>query len=167
MSSLTTPPRAIFRQIQANLNDRYSSGFPVLKKLIQNAEDAGAEVIRFVAHPGWSTAKNPLLRVPGFAVANDGRFEAKDARGILSFADTAKGDEVTTIGRFGFGQKAVFHLCDAVIAHSLGHATRFSEVVNPCLGVIESTKAGSWDKIDSAEPRKRDGAVEPCIGGLR
>ena len=100
MSSITTPPRAIFRQIQANLADRYGSGFHVLKELIQNAEDAGAEVIRFVAHPGWPTAKNPLLRVPGFLVANNGRFEEKDGRGILSFADTAKGDEVATIVHF-------------------------------------------------------------------
>ncbi|MGL3210963.1 sacsin N-terminal ATP-binding-like domain-containing protein [Bradyrhizobium sp. BR 1433] len=163
MSSLTTPPRAIFRQIQANLSDRYSSGFPVLKELIQNAEDAGAKVIRFVAHPGWPIAKNPLLRVPGFAVANDGRFEAKDARGILSFADTAKGDEVAAIGRFGFGQKAVFHLCDAFIVHSLGHAVRFSEVVNPCLGVIESTRAGSWDEIDSDDL----GLLETATGDIK
>ena len=163
MSSLTTPPRAIFRQIQANLSDRYGSGFHVLKELIQNAEDAGAEVIRFIAHPGWSTATNALLRVPGFLVANDGRFEAKDGRGILSFADTAKGDEVTAIGRFGFGQKAVFHVCDAFIAHSLGHGIRFSEVVNPCLGVIESTKAGSWDKIDSDDL----GLIEMAIGDIK
>lgn len=163
MSSITTPPRAIFRQIQANLADRYGSGFHVLKELIQNAEDAGAEVIRFVAHPGWPTAKNPLLRVPGFLVANNGRFEEKDGRGILSFADTAKGDEVATIGRFGFGQKAVFHLCDAFVAHALGHSIRFSEVVNPCLGVIESTRAGSWDKIISDDL----GLLETAAGDIK
>lgn len=162
MSSLKTPPRAIFRQIQANLGDRYRSGFPVLKELIQNAEDAEATVIRFVSHPGWAAATNPLLRVPGFVVANDGRFEAKDARGILSFADTAKGDEAAAIGRFGFGQKAVFHLCDAFVAHSLGHAVRFSEVVNPCLDVIENTKAGSWDTIDAGDVV----LLETATGGI-
>jgi hypothetical protein len=140
MSNLTTPPRAIFRQIQANLKDRYSSGFPVLKELIQNAEDAGASLIRFVAHPGWQQASNPLLRVPGLLVANTGRFESKDGRGILSFADSAKGDETASIGRFGFGQKAVFHLCDAFIAHAFGQVHPFSEVINPCLGVIEDTR---------------------------
>jgi hypothetical protein len=162
MSSLTTPPRAIFRQIQANLGDRYRPGFPVLKELIQNAEDAGATVVRFVSHPGWPAATNPLLRVPGFVVANDGRFETKDARGILSFADTAKGDEAATIGRFGFGQKAVFHLCDAFVAHSLGHAVRFSEVVNPCFNVIENTKAGSWDTIDAGDLA----LLETATGGI-
>ena len=162
MSLLKTPPRAIFRQIQANLGDRYRSGFPVLKELIQNAEDAEATVIRFVSHPGWAAATNPLLRVPGFVVANDGRFEAKDARGILSFADTAKGDEAAAIGRFGFGQKAVFHLCDAFVAHSLGHAVRFSEVVNPCLDVIENTRAASWDTIDAGDLA----LLETATGGI-
>lgn len=151
MSNLTTPPRAIFRQIQANLKDRYSSGFPVLKELIQNAEDAGASLIRFVAHPGWQQASNPLLRVPGLLVANTGRFESKDGRGILSFADSAKGDETASIGRFGFGQKAVFHLCDAFIAHAFGQVHPFSEVINPCLGVIEETRAASWDSIGAED----------------
>lgn len=118
MSNLSTPPRAIFRQIQANLKDRYGSGFPVLKELIQNAEDASASQIRFIAHAGWPDAINPLLRVPGMLVVNDGEFSSKDARGILSFADSAKGDDSAAIGRFGFGQKAVFHLCDAFIAHA-------------------------------------------------
>lgn len=147
MTNLTTPPRAIFRQIQANLKDRYASGFPVLKELIQNAEDAGARHIRFVAHEGWKDAANPLLRVPGLLVINDGRFEAKDERGILSFADSAKGDEAEAIGRFGFGQKAVFHLCDAFVAHAFGHSTIFSAVINPCLGVIDNTQAASWDAV--------------------
>ncbi|MBR7651737.1 hypothetical protein KCX83_05295 [Brucella oryzae] len=161
MSNLTTPPRAIFRQIQANLKDRYSSGFPVLKELIQNAEDAKAGMIRFVAHEGWPAADNPLLRVPGLLVSNDGAFAERDGRGILSFADSAKGDDSGTIGRFGFGQKAVFHLCDAFIVHAFGHSTKFSEVVNPCLGVIENTKATTWETIGPKDLAKLHAA---CLG---
>ncbi|MBS1831693.1 MAG: hypothetical protein JST65_03220, partial [Acidobacteria bacterium] len=161
MSNLTTPPRAIFRQIQANLKDRYSSGFPVLKELIQNAEDAKAGMIRFVAHEGWPEADNPLLRVPGLLVSNDGSFTERDGRGILSFADSAKGDDSGTIGRFGFGQKAVFHLCDAFIVHAFGHTIPFSEVVNPCLGVIENTKAKTWDTIGPTDLSK---LVTACMG---
>tara|TARA_R110002074_G_scaffold390103_1_gene573819 strand:+ start:2788 stop:4347 length:1560 start_codon:yes stop_codon:yes gene_type:complete len=161
MSNLTTPPRAIFRQIQANLKDRYSSGFPVLKELIQNAEDARAGMIRFVAHEGWPEANNPLLRVPGLLVSNDGVFAERDGRGILSFADSAKGDDSGTIGRFGFGQKAVFHLCDAFIVHAFGHSTKFSEVVNPCLGVIENTKAATWEMIGREDLAKLHAA---CLG---
>lgn len=166
MSNLTTPPRAIFRQIQANLKDRYSSGFPVLKELIQNAEDAKAGIIRFVAHEGWPDADNPLLRVPGLLVSNDGSFTERDGRGILSFADSAKGDDSGTIGRFGFGQKAVFHLCDAFIVHAFGHSTAFSEVVNPCLGVIENTKATTWEIIGTQDLAKLHTACSGIERGL-
>ncbi|MEO1912060.1 MAG: hypothetical protein ABGX10_16740 [Paracoccus sp. (in: a-proteobacteria)] len=166
MSNLTTPPRAIFRQIQANLKDRYSSGFPVLKELIQNAEDAKAGIIRFVAHEGWPDADNPLLRVPGLLVANDGSFTERDGRGILSFADSAKGDDSGTIGRFGFGQKSVFHLCDAFIVHAFGHSTAFSEVVNPCLGVIENTKATTWEIIGTQDLAKLHTACSGIERGL-
>ena len=131
MSNLETPPRAIFRQIQANLKDRYRSGFPVLKELIQNAEDAKAEAISIITHSGWPEARNPLLCVPGILIVNDGKFRPQDGRGILSFADSAKGDDSAAIGRFGFGQKAVFHLCDAFIAHAFGQEEKFSEVINP------------------------------------
>ena len=148
MPNLQTPPHAIFHQIQANLRDRYNSGFPVLKELIQNAEDAQAKIIQFIALPGWPEAENPLLRVQGLLVVNDGRFKDRDGKGILSFAASAKADETAAIGRFGFGQKAVFHLCDAFVAHAFGHQVSFSEVVNPCLGVIEKTRAASWDRIE-------------------
>lgn len=52
MANLQTPPHAIFHQIQANLRDRCNPGFPVVKELIQNAEDAKARIIRFTAQPG-------------------------------------------------------------------------------------------------------------------
>ena len=32
-------------QIATNLRDRYRSGFPILKELVQNADDAGARVL--------------------------------------------------------------------------------------------------------------------------
>ncbi|MDW9378091.1 hypothetical protein GOC57_29745 [Sinorhizobium meliloti] len=166
MSNLITPPRAIFRQIQANLKDRYPSGFAVLKELIQNAEDAKATIVRFVAHEGWSKASNPLLRVPGLLISNDGSFAEKDGRGILSFADSAKGEDSSTIGRFGFGQKAVFHLCDAFIVHAFGHAVRFSEVVNPCLGVIEGTKAATWDALGPEDVALLEAAASGIERGL-
>jgi len=35
-------PLAVVNLIADNLRDRYSSGFPVFKELIQNADDAGA-----------------------------------------------------------------------------------------------------------------------------
>ena len=166
MPNLSTPSRAIFRQIQANLKDRYVSGFPVLKELIQNAEDANAKLIRFVAHTGWPEADNPLLRVAGILIVNDGVFSSKDEHGMLSFADSAKGDDATAIGRFGFGQKAVFHLCDAFIGHAFGQQATFSKVINPCLDVIPKTKAASWDEINDQDLALLTNEVSDLSQGL-
>lgn len=159
MPELSTPPRAIFNQIRANLADRYRSGFPVLLELVQNAEDAGARLFRAACLRGWPEAANPLLQVPGLLVVNDGPFREKDGPGILSFADSAKGDETASIGRFGFGQKALFHLCDAFVAHAFGQAASFSEVVNPCLRLIEGSRAASWDAIGAADLRRLERAA--------
>ena len=70
-------------QIKSNLRDRYDSGYPILKELLQNADDAEkARRFRLDALPGWRTAANPLLRGPGLLVVNDGIF-ARDERGFV------------------------------------------------------------------------------------
>lgn len=59
-------------------------------------------------------------------VVNNGTFDAQDGEGILSLGDSHKTGQVTDIGRFGFGQKALSHLCDAFVVHALGYETTFS-----------------------------------------
>ncbi len=137
-----------FNLIRHNLGDRYKSGFPVLKELIQNAEDAEASHLRFVFHPGWLEAAHPLLRHSGMIVVNDGKFRMEHGKKMLSFANSSKAGEVGAIGRFGFGQKAVFHLCDAFIIHAFGHEDAFDEVANPCAGLSSASdnQAIHWDK---------------------
>lgn len=166
MPSLTARPRAIFNLIQSNLGDRYKSGFPVVKELIQNAEDAGASTIRFIAGPGWPESQNPLMRVPGLLVVNDGDFKQEDGEGMLSFGLSDKAVNAESIGRFGYGQKAVFHLCDAFVAHAFGHNVEFTEVVNPCLGVIPKSRADSWDTIGKDDTKLLEDAAQPLSRGL-
>jgi hypothetical protein len=136
-----------FKLIRANLGDRYSTGFPILKELVQNAEDAGATELRFVLCPGWSEATHPLLQHPGMLVANDGDFRLEHGEKMLSFANSSKSGDAGAIGRFGFGQKAVFHLCDAFIIHAFGHEDPFTTVANPCVGLsfVAKNRAWSWD----------------------
>lgn len=166
MPNLSARPRAIFNLIQSNLGDRYRSGFPVLKELIQNAEDAGASTIRFMAGNGWPHAHNPLLRVPGVLVVNDGDFQQEDADSMLSFGLSDKAVNPESIGRFGYGQKAVFHLCDAFVVHAIGHQVKFTTVINPCLGVIPNSKADSWDTIGESDARLLQAAAHPLQRGL-
>lgn len=125
-------PESIVNQIRNNLLDRYESGYPILKELLQNADDAGARRFRLDARAGWpKNAENPLLQGPGLLIVNDGEFRQKDQEGILSFGESVKAADDATIGKFGFGQKAVFHLCDAFAVHAFGQTEPFSDVVNP------------------------------------
>ena len=136
-----------FKLIRANLGDRYSTGFPILKELVQNAEDAGATELRFVLCPGWPEATHPLMQHPGMLVANDGDFRLDHGEKMLSFANSSKSGDAGAIGRFGFGQKAVFHLCDAFIIHAFGHQDPFTTVANPCVGLsfVAENRARTWD----------------------
>lgn len=99
--------------IRDNLRDRYRSGFPVLKELIQNADDAGATRMDIGIVSGIESSINPLLHGPAMFVANDGPFTESDERAIRSFGLSEKPNQQSTIGKFGLGLKSVFHLCEA------------------------------------------------------
>lgn len=152
MSGYTIRPEAIVNQIESNLRDRYDSGYPILKELLQNADDAGAHRFRLDARDGWPNAENPLLRGPGLLIVNDGEFRQEDQKGILSFGESVKANDDATIGKFGFGQKAVFHLCDAFAVHAFGQKEPFSDVVNPFEDVeVDGNVTGEWKKLSESD----------------
>lgn len=124
--------RAVIDELMRLLDDRYKSGFPVLKEVLQNADDAGAKRVVIMAHDGFSGASHPLLRVPALLVANDGPASHADLRAMQSMSGSTKIGDTAKVGRFGLGQKAVFNLCDAFVVHgriSTGSAHQI--VVNP------------------------------------
>ena len=101
-------------QIAINLRDRYRSGFPILKELVQNADDAGAKSLAFGYHAGHGeAADHMLLKGPALWVLNDGNFKPSDRRAIRSFGLNAKAGDSGAIGKFGLGMKSVFHLCES------------------------------------------------------
>lgn len=135
MPGFSVSPLAVVNQIKSNLQDRYESGYPILKELLQNADDAEARRFRLDALSGWPDADNPLLQGPGLLVANDGALTDDDRQGILAFGESVKAADSTAIGKFGLGQKAVFHLCDAFVVHAVGVDEPFTKVINPFLEV--------------------------------
>ena len=162
MPDFRVSPISIVNQIKSNLQDRYDSGYPVLKELLQNADDAGAHRFRLDALPGWPTAENPLLRGPGLLIVNDGVFRKDDERGITSFGESGKATDSAAIGKFGLGQKAVFHLCDAFVVYTYGDSEPFSTVVNPFLGVdVDGNVSRQW------EPPSESGLVDTDLELLR
>ncbi len=107
-------------QIRHDLRERYKGGFPILKELLQNADDAGAgdpgssatQAVFFLA-PGIVGAQHPLLTSPGLCVLNDGDFKPGDAESISRYGTSVRGGQAAAVGKFGLGLKSVFHWAEA------------------------------------------------------
>ena len=89
MPGLRQPFSAHIEQIRNDLRERYKGGFPILKELLQNADDAGGGVqganaseVVFLLTCGIPKAQHVLLRTPGLCLLNDGDFTATDADSI-------------------------------------------------------------------------------------
>ena len=101
-------------RIRENLRDgRYALRdgiFPIVKELIQNAEDSEATRLMVAWEAGLSGAQHPLLRGPGLVAINNGMFDNANARAIREMGLSSKAADSSTIGKFGLGMKSVFHL---------------------------------------------------------
>ena len=105
---------------------KYDDGFPVLKELIQNADDAKSTELRIYYFDGIPNAKHPLLHRKGIFVYDNGEFTSmedvkktgKDEKesneyGVLSIGGIDKDNDIEKIGKYGLGMKSIFHICDA------------------------------------------------------
>ena len=132
--------------IADNLRDRYANGFPILKELVQNADDAKAQTFAFGQHPGFEgRASHPLLQGPGIWFFNDGAFDhRRDKRALRSFGINSKAGESGTIGKFGLGMKSVFHLCEAFFYVAWDGTCTHLEILNPWKTVDDNIHP-DWD----------------------
>ncbi|TOQ58760.1 hypothetical protein CGG93_23670, partial [Vibrio parahaemolyticus] len=103
----------VINQIKDNLTDRYDNGFPVLKEIIQNADDAGASTLTIGWSKGFGDADNELLNAPAIFFVNDAPLEEEHRDAILSIAQSSKASSKTSVGKFGLGMKSLFHLGEA------------------------------------------------------
>ena len=94
---------------------KYGDGYPVLKELIQNADDAGASELRIYVVDGINDAKTSILKQPAIVVYNDGEFRKEHLKNILTMSVDSKTTDNSKIGRYGLGMKSIFHICDAFI----------------------------------------------------
>lgn len=165
-------PKDIVEHLRHNLERYpYADGFPVLRELLQNADDpkAEAESIAVSLLDGWPEAANPLLRGPGLLLVNDGGFDAGSAAGMQTFGGSVKALDEAAVGRFGLGQKSVFHLCDAFVVVPYGYGTEHVPfVVNPfeTLG-REGDDCLRWGTIDQSDAMLIVSAGERHISSSR
>jgi hypothetical protein len=108
----------IINNIKSLLRERYKQGFPIIKEIIQNANDGQAKTLKFGISRGLvGTAENPvvhpLLTTPALFFLNDGVFKTSDREAISCFGIDANAGDKGKIGKFGLGQKSIFHFCEA------------------------------------------------------
>ncbi len=139
--------------IADNLRDRYKSGFPILKELVQNADDAGAGNLVFGHHAGFAAGgDHPLLQGPALWVLNDGGFNPKDKQAIRSFGLNGKAADDAVIGKFGLGMKSVFHLCESFFYVAFDGQEEHCEILSPWFGDENTSDTHQrWDRISEAD----------------
>ncbi len=142
-------------QIAINLRDRYKTGFPILKELVQNADDAGAKSLAFGYHSGHDIADHMLLKGPALWVLNNGKFKSSDQQAIRSFGLNAKAGDSGVIGKFGLGMKSVFHLCESFFYLARHDGKLFYDFLNPWFGDDQDCSAmhKQWEIFTSIDEK--------------
>ncbi|XP_065181464.1 sacsin-like [Sycon ciliatum] len=104
----------------AQILEDYPADETIVKELVQNADDAGAESVKFVLDwRDWRQGTGALLNKemrewqgPALLVYNDAAFTDRDLHNIMKLGGATKKDDPGKIGRFGLGFSSVYHLTD-------------------------------------------------------
>lgn len=112
---------------------KYGDGYPVLKELIQNADDAGASELRVYVVDGIQNAKTSLLRQPAVIIFNNGEFKPEHLENIRTMSVDSKTNDDSKIGRYGLGMKSIFHICDAFIFAICNKEPDFKDIKVDCI----------------------------------
>lgn len=139
---------------------KYSDGFPILKELVQNANDAEASDINIYFSNGIPNAKHELLRNPALIVYNNGNFTPRNERAIARIADNNKESDKSKIGKFGLGMKSIFHLCDMFFyavntsnAKNIDDRVSYKlETINPWETDVDD-KHADWTEFSDADKK--------------
>lgn len=145
-------PLEDIQRIRQDLRDRYRDGFPILKELLQNADDArAAQSVAVLCPNGIPEAKHPLLRTAGLCVVNDGDFSADDAQSITSLGLSNKASQAAAAGKFGLGLKSIFHWAEAFFYFSpCSFSKQGSDQPTP------SDLLNPWSSRDGTDSRHQD-----------
>ncbi len=145
---------------------RILTGYPfdkeVLKEMVQNADDAGASRIVFIADPRehppvqigqdkWDTIGGPSI-----CIYNDKPFTKADIKGIQSLGEGSKGEDPLKTGQYGVGFNSVYHFTDTPMFVSEGPETgKVLCALDPHHMYVPGATADSpgqmFDRIDDLE----------------
>ena len=167
MSNYELSPASIVSQLRALLSDRYpldDGHVSILKEIVQNADDARASRLDLVLlEEGVPGAKNPLLHGAALACINNGPFTGRDDEAMRALSMTSKAEDPATVGRFGLGQKSVFHLSEAYFylgwSAEDGGAVR-ANVLDPWAGNKGDVGHPLWDDFSDSD---KDGVLQRLV----
>src|SRR5262249_16696080 len=113
----------IVNSIRTNLRDRYKNDLAIIKEFIQNADDAGASCldIEWLPQP-TPTDAHELFCGPAIIILNNAELTPKDASTICRMGINFKSSDSSSIGKFCYALKTVFHLCEAFFFVASGEA---------------------------------------------
>jgi hypothetical protein len=169
MSNFELPPAAIVSQLQRLLREGYGldeGHLSIFKEIVQNADDAGARRLHLVLmRRGIEGAANTLLHGPALACINDGPFTPDHYQAIRAMSITSKAEDASKIGRFGLGQKSVFHLCEAYfyLGWSAGEP-ELAGVLDPWARRDGDPGHKSWDQFEARDVEAVLDRVSPWTG---
>lgn len=157
------PWQGKIERIRENLREgRYALRdgiFPIVKELIQNAEDAPAKRLLLAWVPGLPRAEHPLLRGPSLLAINNGKFEPANGRAIREMGLSSKAADASTIGKFGLGMKSVFHLAEVFFFVALdGQDRQIDADIRSPWSTDDGGLHADWDDfsaVDQVEITKR------------
>jgi hypothetical protein len=165
MAGVKHDPIADIALISDNLRDRYKTGFPILKEIVQNADDAGGTHLSFGYSKGLPGSEHELLKGPAVFFVNDGPLTQRDADAILSIALGSKASNENAIGKFGLGMKSLFHLCEAFfyLSDQWSIDNDFhSNIFNPWGGLRER-----WENFSNTDKALIQEQLEEVINALK
>ena len=111
--------------------DLYPDGNPIFSELIQNADDAGASIVRIMIDMNSYGTESLLdskmapLQGPALLVCNDASFTEADFKSLARIGQGSKLEKLATTGRFGLGFSSTYHLTDTPTFVSGSHLVVF------------------------------------------
>ncbi|KIO23555.1 hypothetical protein M407DRAFT_27006 [Tulasnella calospora MUT 4182] len=105
--------------IVKNILDNYPAGSAILREILQNTDDAGAQTqCRHLSLTHVSSTRTLVDPVPGvcqgpaITATNDAYFEAKDWIAIRRIHNSSKTQGETSTGKYGLGFRSCYHITD-------------------------------------------------------
>ncbi|MBD2613870.1 hypothetical protein H6G94_21765 [Nostoc punctiforme FACHB-252] len=161
-------PLGDIRNLRNSLLKSYKVGFPILKELVQNAEDAGATCLDYGWIKGIPQSTHPLLKSPAIFMLDNGEFTDENAECIrYLLGGSSKSSQQDSIGKFGLGLKSIFHLCEAFfyIGPDLENSQYpRADIFNPWAGANNKDKYHqNWDEFSPQDREHIKNTLKPLL----